>query len=76
MSTKTQVTRLATKQGAKFEWESSRTFSIWLPDGKIWNSGYGVGLITQEKDDSETWEQFWSDFLMVINSEVIEEPAR
>ncbi len=71
-----QVKRLATKQGAKFEWEDSRTFSIWLPNGKIWNSGYGIGMVTQEKSDDEPWSKFWSDFMSVIDAEVIDEPKK
>lgn len=73
MATEAQVTKLAKSQGAKFEWEDSNTFSIWLPGKKIWDSGYGVGQVVQEKMDDESWPKFWDDFMAVINAEVIDE---
>lgn len=73
MATKAQVIKKAKQQGAKFEWENSETFSIWLPEGKIWDSGYGVGQVVQEKMYDETWPQFWDGFMSVINAPVIDE---
>jgi hypothetical protein len=73
MATKTQVIKLLQKQGAKWEIEKHDpfTFSAWLPTGFIWDSGYGYGLVTQERDWDETMAQFWSGIMAVIDAEVI-----
>ena len=73
MATKTQVIKLLTAQGAKWEIEKNDpfTFSAWLPQGFIWDSGYGCGLVTQERDAEETAAQFWDGIMAVIDAEVI-----
>ena len=71
MATKAQVLKLLAKQGAEWEWENSYTFSAWLPEGLIWDSGYDCGLVTQEKDEDEPWSVFWQDIMAVIEADVI-----
>jgi hypothetical protein len=73
MATKAQVIKLLKTQNAKWEIESNDpfTFSAWLPQGLIWDSGYGCGIVTQERDDSETASQFWDGIMCVIDAEVI-----
>lgn len=74
MATKAQVIKLLAKQGAEWEMEDAETFSAWLPDHLIWDSGYDCGIVTQEKDEDESWSKFWSDVMGVINAEVIPKP--
>jgi hypothetical protein len=73
MATKAQVIKLLQKQGAEYEIESHDpfTFSAWLPQGLIWDSGYGCGLVTQERDRYESATQFWDGIMAVIDAEVI-----
>lgn len=73
MATKAQVIKILTKQKAEWEIESRDpfTFSAWLQDDLIWASGYDCGIVTQEKDENESWSQFWDDILSVIDAEVI-----
>ena len=73
MATKTKVLQLLQKQGAKWEIEKRDpfTFSAWLPDGLIWDSGYGCGIVTQELEYNETMADFWDSVLAVIDAEVI-----
>jgi hypothetical protein len=73
MATKTQVIKLLTAQGAKWEIEKNDpfTFSAWLPQGLIWDSGYGCGIVTQELQDDETMSDFWNGVMAVIDGEVI-----
>jgi hypothetical protein len=73
MATKTQVINLLKKQKAEWEIESRDpfTFSAWLPNGLIWDSGYGCGLTTQELQDGKTMSDFWDSLLSVIDAEVV-----
>lgn len=73
MATKAQVVKILKAQGAEWEIESQDpfTFSAWLADDLIWNSGYNCGLISQEKDEDESWSKFWSDILAVVDAEVV-----
>ena len=73
MATKAQVIKLLKQQGAQFEWEPNDTFSAWLPEGKIWDSGYSVGQCVQEKLPGETWADFWNSFMSVINADIVDE---
>jgi hypothetical protein len=70
--TKAKVISLLKKQGASYEWETPSVFSAWLPDNKIWDTGYGVGLVTQELNFDETWDDFWRSLYQVIDGEVVE----
>lgn len=74
MATKAKVLKVLKAQGAEWEVEQQDpfVFSAWLPDDKIWNSGYGAGIVTQEKDDSESWSKFWDDILAVVDAPVID----
>lgn len=76
MATKQQVIALLKKQGAEWEFENADTFSAWLPDNLIWNSGYGCGVVTQEKDPDESWATFWQDILSIINADVVEKVGK
>jgi hypothetical protein len=73
MATKAQVLKLLAKQGAKWEIEKHDpfTFSAWLPEHLIWDSGYGTGLVTQEREYDETMSDFWSGVMCIIDAEVI-----
>lgn len=71
MATKQRVLALLKKQGATFEWDDARTFSACLPEPLVWDSGFDMGAITQEKYDDETWAQFWDQVMMVIDAPVI-----
>ena len=74
MATKAKVIKLLKAQGAEWEWEDALTFSAWLPEHLIWDTGYGSGIVTQEKYEDETWAKFWDDILAVIEGEVIPKP--
>jgi len=73
MATKAQVIKLLKTQKAEWEVEQRNpfTFSAWLPDGFIWDSGYGMGLVTQELCDDETMSKFWDDIMAVIDADVV-----
>lgn len=73
MATQKSVITLLKKQGAEFEWENPNTFSAWLPDGKIWNSGYGVGQVVDEVDFFDSKSKFWESIMMVIDAEVVDD---
>lgn len=76
MATKAKVIKLLKAQGAEWEVESNDpfTFSAWLPAELIWDTGYGSGIVTQEKYDDETWAEFWDGVLSVIEGDVIPKP--
>jgi hypothetical protein len=74
MATKQQVYKLLDKQGAKYEMYeggAGLVFDAWLPAEFIWDSGYGFGIVTQEKDPDETWSKFWDGIMAVVNAPVI-----
>jgi hypothetical protein len=78
LATKTQVAKLAAKQGAEFitGYTSTDEFyaEVILPQGLIWDNYYGdLGQIYQEKDRKETMAQFWDSIIAVIDSPVIAE---
>jgi len=77
MATKAKVIKTLEAQGAEWEIESHDpfTFSAWLPEGLIWDSGYGMGLVTQERwEDDEPMSKFWDDIMAVIDADVV--PAK
>ena len=76
MSTKARVIKILKSQDSEWEVESNDpfTFSAWLPEHLIWDTGYGAGIVTQEKDEDESWATFWQDILAVIEGNVIPKP--
>jgi hypothetical protein len=72
---KRSVIRKLTAQGASYSesYTSSGVylFEAWLPEELIWDTGYGYGIVTQEKDPEESMSDFWQGVLAVIDGPVI-----
>lgn len=75
MATKAQVKKLATKQGAEcnigYNSDGDVFIEVALPDGFIWDNGYGSGVLYQEKYEDETMSEFWSNAYDYIDAKVI-----
>ena len=78
MANRTNVLNLLGAQGAEYEEgadsDGNYVFEAWLPDGKMWDSGYGVGIVVQTKEPKETMGHFWDNVLAVINAPVVDQP--
>jgi hypothetical protein len=75
MATKTQVRKLAAKQGADFA-EGYDAFGdyfaeVWLPEPYIWDNGYGTGCCIQTQEPGEKMADFWDAMYDYIDATVI-----
>jgi hypothetical protein len=74
MATKKQVVSLAEKQGAEVTIDvvdGVLDVYVGLPNGFIWDNGYGSGSVSQEKYEGETMAEFWQQILDYIDYPVI-----
>lgn len=74
---KSKVIALAKKQNAKVEIldpysNGEIEVCVMLPDGKIWDNGYGSGVIVSTLERGQSLADFWADIYSDIDSKVIE----
>lgn len=75
MATKTQVRKLAAKQGADFA-DGYDAFGdyyaeVYLPEPYIWDNGYGTGCCIQTREHGERMADFWDAMYYYIDAAVI-----
>lgn len=72
---KSKITALAKKQGAECNIgrnsDGDWFIEVALPNGMIWDNGYGSGLLYQEKYEGESMAEFWQQALDFIDAPVI-----
>jgi hypothetical protein len=72
--TKAKVIKLLKQQGAEYAWVNhGQTFEAWLPQGKIWDNGYGAGIVSQMWETWDTASTFWESVFASVNAEVVDD---
>jgi len=77
---KTKIIRALNKQGASWEEgynpSGAYVFEAYLPEGKVWDSGYNTGVVHQERMSDETMAEFWDSVWCIVGGDVIDEAVR
>jgi hypothetical protein len=73
---KSKVIALAKKQNAKVEildpyGNGEIEVCVMLPEGKIWDNGYGSGVIVSTIEYGQSKSDFWDDIYSEMDSKVI-----
>lgn len=79
MTTKAQVLASLAKTTPAGQWregydDDAYFFEAWLPDEYIWNNGYQSGVVYQQKEEHETWSDFWTNAIVAISGGVVLDP--